>query len=320
MDPSLQTTSDLLTAEITYDIIVSDFGRDAALEYLRLAAAAEKRTIVAALGPSGHAFFDEYRRIMFTAVGDIAFFKEKAIRDSVSQHGYLTEDILVGDGLSPFTTEFVDRVAVTVAQEALAAIDRGHRHLRVAIPCNGLSNLATAIGRLISSEEELVRLAQAFDLSTSSLVRVGAAPIPIRTVPEAVVRQLADQRPGSHQNLLVLGTRGANAIYGALTDSDSIRVLPLDDSEFELITRAIVSSIGGTRADVAQCREQLDHTIIRARRDDLENLVVLEACTDFHFGLGLSSLQLFAEAMVEECYRPRHGLFPNSTPSRSIQT
>lgn len=303
MVPAVRT-SDLLEMHTTYDIIVSDFGRDATIEYLRLVSESEKQLIETILARDGYEFFDEYRRIMFTVIGDLAFLKESAIATNATNNGYLTEDILIGLGSSPMSQEFVDRMILSVIQEVLAAMDRGHKRLRLMIPCNTLSDLTKKVGRMIRSGEELKRTVKAYAPTIYDYDKTVAAQISVHTVPEAVMRHLAEiKEPGEMTHLLVLGTRNTNAIYEALSKSYAINVLPLNDLDYELIDKAIVASIGGEWNKVDLCREQLQKDIIEPRSDFFEDLVVLEACTDFRLGLGLNSLQVFAEAMVADCYQ-----------------
>lgn len=296
---------DLLAAPVTYDIVVSDFGRDATIEYLRLVSTLEKRFIVSILDQQKRAFFDEYRRIMFTTIGDVAFFKAQAIAEETKSVGYLTEDVLIGLGPTPTSQEFIDRVAFCVVQEALAALDRGHRRLRVMIPCNGLSRIAMEIGRVISSDADLKRLAERSKSPMPNFDRVATAGINVFTVPEAVVRHLAAPQEASRRmHVLVLGTPGTHAMYEEMSAACGIKILPIEKDEYDLIDRTIVASIGNDPAEVAACRENLQNKLIEPRRQLFgRDLIILEACTDFRLELGLSSLELFAEAMVSDCYR-----------------
>jgi hypothetical protein len=307
----------LLEAPVTYDIIIGDFGRDATIEYLRLMAASEKELIGSILHRQ-HEFFDEYRRIMFSVIGDVAFFKRPAIADHAANVGFLTEDILVGAGFTPMSSDLAGRVALSVAQEALAAFDRGYRRLRVALPCNGLHGLAKEVGRLLHSIVELRALFNSHDLVSSDFERLAAAEITIHTVPEAALRRLvASREPDGVTNLLVLGTPGANAIYAELADSSDIKVVPMNSDDYTLISQAIVASIGGDPAVVTHCREQLQMRLIAPLAAQFEGLVTLEACTDFRLGLGLSSLQLFADEMVADWYRANVFSENTSPPERS---
>jgi hypothetical protein len=305
---------DLLGGPVTYDLIISDFGREAAIEYLHLAARYEKQLIDSILRVGGYRFFDEYRRMMFTLIGDVAFFKEAMIADSTSRDGFLSETILVGVGFSPASRDFIKRVTISIAQEALAALGRGHQRLRVAIPCNGLSYLAKEVVRIINSDVELRLL---LEESNSGIQpnQIRLPPISVHTVPEAVVHHLAGiQQAGENIYLLVLGTRGAHAQYELLTNSTTINVLPIADHEFELLNRSIVAAIGGDPEEVTRSREQIRVELIEPRKRLFNNLVVLEACTDFRLGLGLNSLDLFAQAMVADCYR-----FVSSTETRMLR-
>ena len=69
------SAADLLRMKITYDIVISDFGRDATIEYLCRVSSLEKRLIERVLVRDNLEFFDEYRRIMFTVVADLSYFK-----------------------------------------------------------------------------------------------------------------------------------------------------------------------------------------------------------------------------------------------------
>jgi hypothetical protein len=295
---------DLLLMPITYDIIVSDFGRDATIEYLRIVATSEKRLINKVLENEHREFFDEYRRIMFTVIGDLAYFKEKAISESAVHNGFLTEDILIGLGSSPMSDGFVDRVSFSVIQEILAAIDRGHQRLRIMIPCNGLTVLAKKIEAVIRSGGELERIVSAYSSTISNLEKITSTTISVETVPNAVIRHLAKTNNQRETlQLLVLGTRGVNEIYRSFLNSYPMRILALTDLEYDLIDKTIVASIGGERTEIESCRRALHKELIQPR-NEYSNLVILEACTDFQLGLGLSSLEVFAEAMVSDCYEP----------------
>lgn len=306
------TPRGLLEAPKTFDIVIGDFGREAAIEYVRLMAAIEKRLIASFLNPEGREFFDEYRRIMFCVIGDVAFFKESAISRSAGDPGYLRDDILVGSEWSPMSEDFAGRVAVAVAQEAFAALGRGHRHLRVLLPCNGLYVLAKEVERLLRADAELTRLLERYQLSTLDVPTLTAAEIDFHTVPDAVVGHfMGRSQTAQRTNLLVLGTRGANAIYEQLSDPARVSVVPLQDGDYEVISKAVVASIGGDPDQIAHSREQLQRDLVEPCTARFPDLITVEACTDFRFGVGVSSLELFAEAMVKSHYR-RAGTSHNS--------
>ena len=60
-----------------YDIVLSDFGREATIRLLTELVNGERTRIQQLLeangGPREAPFFDEYRRIMFACVGDVAY-------------------------------------------------------------------------------------------------------------------------------------------------------------------------------------------------------------------------------------------------------
>ncbi len=296
---------DLLTMPITYDIIISDFGRDATIEYLRLVASLEKKLIGLILKPENLEFYDEYRRIMFSVIGDLNYFKETMIEENIVKRKCLTDEILIGVGRTAnLNNEFVDRVAFSVIQEIISAIDRNHLNIRILIPCNTLSSLTKTIEGIITSEEKLIRINKLNSNKLIGIERISSAKIIIKTVPDSVMNYLSvNKNPYKKMNLLVLGTSETNLIYNALSVLYPINIIPLTLRDQELINNAIVASIGGNSKLVKQCTKTLEMEIIEPIKNKFSNLIILEACTDFHLGLGLNSLEVFASETVTDLYR-----------------
>ena len=301
---STTRVDELVRLPVTYDIIIGDFGRDATIEYLRLMAAYERSVLEPVLRREGREFFDEYRRIMFAVLGDLAFFKKPAIAASVQGRGYFTDAILVGVGFTPPSADFIENVAISVVYEVVAALAKGYERLRIAVPCNGLSALATEVGRILRSESELHKLTSSRGLRILDIGQVVAAKPTVHTVPESVMAHLV-RRSERASSVLLLGTQGTNAIYRELASSQNVRVLPISDVEYAVINRAIVAAIGGDPDAIASSRQQLRSAVIEQHEATCPDLVIVEACTDFRLGLGLSSLELFAEAMVADAYSRR---------------
>jgi hypothetical protein len=289
---------------VCYDIIVGDFGRDATIEFLRLVSKSEKDFISEILKQDERKFFDEYRRIMFTVIGDVAYFKSDALRESAAEKGYLTDSILIGVG-SPMSSDFEDRVAWSILQEVYVATNRGYTRLRIAIPCNTLSSLAVSVGKRLGSKPERQRLIELYGDECFSPIELASTEISVHIVPEAVVRHVGATRSSQASTpILVLGTRDTNAMYEQLAPSYKLQVVPIEDRDYELINQAVVASIDRNPDDLLLSRDRIRQEVIEPRLSAFPDMVILEACTDFSLGLGLSSLQLFAEAMVADCYRP----------------
>ena len=79
----------------TYEVVVGDFGREAATRYLALLAEEERMFLSRLLATQDLPFLDEYRRIMFGHVGDVDFLKQATIRRVWSVIGHLTGEVLV---------------------------------------------------------------------------------------------------------------------------------------------------------------------------------------------------------------------------------
>ena len=121
---------------------------------------------------------------------------------------------------------------------------------------------------------------------------MAAADITVHTVPEMVLRHMAEKhRAGERPPLLVLGTRTAHAAYRALAGPCGFQVLALDGHEFELVNEAIVAAVGGDEVEIGRSRERVQRELVEPRRRTHGELAVLEACTDLQLGLGLSSLR-----------------------------
>ncbi len=297
---SVHTVHELLRHPITYDIIIGDFGRDATIEYLRLLADYERRVLGPILSAEGREFFDEYRRIMFVVLGDVAFFKQESIEQSIESRGYFADDILMGVGFTPPPRAFIDRVAISVACEVSVALAKGHQRIRIAIPCNGLSTLAREVAVILRSESAMRALMATYGIEISRPDRVAGARPEVYTVPDAVLRHLS--RRSTAASVLLLGTKGTNDIYREFAIPLNIRVLPIDDGEYSMINRAIVAAIGGSTETLESHRDRLRADVVEPRRVQFPGLVVVEACTDFELGLGLSSLRIFAEEMAAGAY------------------
>jgi hypothetical protein len=300
------TAANLLEIPVTYDIVVGDFGRDATIEYQRLVAEQEKQLINKILANENLDFFDEYRRIMYSVVADIAFLKKDEIRYSTRKHGHLTDEILIGVGTnSGMSQDFVDRVLLTVIQSVFTAVSRGYKRIRIMIPCNTLSGLTKQIGEMIHSNNIISNYANKFSYLVQKKDLLDKVNISIHTVIDSVIRHSMRTKDISEKiNFLVLGTRGTNELYTSYGQNYPISVLPLENWEYKLIDKTVVASIGGDREKIFACSNQLQTDLIAPRRKIYNNLFVLEACTDFHLGLGTSSLEAFASEMVLDCYQP----------------
>ncbi|HMG13927.1 MAG TPA: hypothetical protein VK590_00700, partial [Saprospiraceae bacterium] len=103
-------------------------------------------------------------------------------------------------------------------------------------------------------------------------------------------------------NLIILGVKEANIYYKKLAKEFNINILSLKKSEYEIIELAVIASINGELQDLKRIRKLLQDIIIQPRKEKYENIVVIEACTDFTFGIGKNSLTCFADVMVRECY------------------
>lgn len=290
----------LLRVPSSFEIVIGDFGRAAAVNYLRIALSRARSLICNILSRANLPFFDEYRRMMFCLVADIGFFKAELINKVVAHHGKLNEDVLIGLG-AQLSLDVVERVGLCVLQQVEAAVSRGYQRLNVTLPCNGLAPLAEAVSQLLRSPVEVDRIKRKYGWHLDGAL-LPLNQINVCTVPATVVDQLTKTVQRPKPALLILGTQGVNKLYAALGAARDLAVYPLSVEQYRIIDRAIVAAIGGKAHELETCRQLLTQHVIKPAMERQPKLVVVEACTDFDFGLGYSSLEILAEAMVLRAY------------------
>jgi hypothetical protein len=294
----------LLKRPYYYDIILSDFGRAAAIEYIRSVCDLEQATIQRHfLGPDGD-FYDEYRRIMFTFIADLGYFKNRQINAAISRGG-VDSDILIGFKGEAMPYDIRDRITAAVIQQVYLALGRGYRNIRIIIPCNTISPLGHHIYELVSNQEKFnaIMVGQSPSLPVFHLppgVKFGLYTPPALVIDE-ICRQQADRA-----SLLVLGTPATVRVYQELVANkgleDRLTVMPLQSEEQLLVNRLIETAIGADADLYNAAREKVKSIIILAKQKTADNLTVVEACTDIRLGLGINSLDVLVARTVSDAY------------------
>ena len=261
---------------VTYDVVIGDFGREAATRYLNVLAVEERSLLSKLLVAEGLPFFDEYRRIMFSHVGDVSFLKGPMIGHVWETRGHLTDEVLVAVSGHAVQPELVMAMVRVIRGETMSALTRGHQRVRATIVCNTLSDALEDAVRIVNE-----------DLALTG-GRVTAHGVVGSSVATLARHGMLDR------TYAVIGTEPTRAQYGQL----GMKVLSFTGQQQAVIDEAIVASIAG-KPSVA--RAYLESLVASLRRDQ-PGLVVLEACTDLNVGVGLDSVRLMAEHMVHECY------------------
>jgi hypothetical protein len=284
-----------------YDIVIGDFGREAATRYMALLAQEERRQLAPLLRNAGLPFLDEYRRIMFGLIGDVAFLKETTIQNVWASRGHLTDDVLVAIKDHDVPADMVLRLACLIRDQAQSATFRGHGRVRVTLLCNALSDTVALATRMASSSDEAFSAAgvagyrlPGWDALSLDLSSYG--------VVESAVAQMARLGLLRNQVFVVLGAQMARDQYARVGGEHGMKVAPLTAGQQLVIDEAVVACVDGADEVVAAARNKIDEFILRPLREAFPTLMVLEACTDFDFGLGLDSLRLMAQHMIHDCY------------------
>ena len=114
-------------------VVLGDFGRDAALNFCALLSRFERELLQQLIaGP----FFDEYRRLTPTLVGDLPFTKAVALEGAAWP---LDSRVLVGFPGGLAQDEVTPRLAVLMLEALRGPVARGATEALVLLPCNTLS-------------------------------------------------------------------------------------------------------------------------------------------------------------------------------------
>ncbi|MEM2161108.1 MAG: hypothetical protein QXN55_09165 [Candidatus Nitrosotenuis sp.] len=302
--------SSLLQQPCIFDIIISDFGRESAIEFIRSLAIIEKRIIHTYLDQPDMEFYDEYRRIMFVFIGDIAYFKRAQI-ERYRQKGYLDERILLGIGDLEIPDDIRDRLIYSTLEQIYVGLNHGYDNIRIVIPCNTLSPLGFHLRQLLLDKEQalkLLRTTLGSELRSEIIERLKQAKFSIYTVPTIVLDEITKSR-GTKADLLVLGTTPIMEIYKSEVDNMRLdyKLLELSKADQTLINRTVVAAIDGDASVVRQMRQRIDADVINPRKQQNQEMVVVEACTDFDLALGINSREVFVHRLVYDAYGLTNG-------------
>ena len=290
-----------------FDIILSDFGRAAAIEYIKSVAELEQKVIQRHFLDKGSEFYDEYRRIMFTVIADLGYFKNRQINAAVPK-GKFDSDILIGFNGQSIPDDIRDRITIAVIEQVYIALNRGYKNIRIIIPCNTISPLGHHIYDLLSNPEEFKAILPRYSgISHSSPVfsLLADAKFSLCTPPALLIDEIRKAHVGK-VSILVFGTPVTVEIYKSLIMKlglvNQLTVLPLKSGEQDLINRVIEAAIGGDSALSDSIKKEIIDKIILPRQKVAGDLRVIEACTDIRLGLGINSLDVLVTRAVNDVY------------------
>jgi len=285
-------------------VVVSDFGRDAALRFCTELARRERGVIGKDL-PASARFYDEYRRMALRVVGELPFIKAPWLAGYHEDRRLFDDRVLVGFPGGPPVEEIVARVAVLVVESLAGPAARGCGRAIVALPCNTLAPVSWALRDAFRSRSTLGAMLDeaggappGFDVVAR---RLAGTRVAFPTVPEAVLARC--EREGD-QVILPLGTPGIARVYerAAVERGVPVSVATLNPADHGTVMEAIQASIA---AD-ARRRDESAQALIGLRDEALERFgaatTVVEACTDLDYGVGLDSVGCYADAAVSLVY------------------
>ncbi|MBT3217835.1 MAG: hypothetical protein HN348_01980 [Proteobacteria bacterium] len=286
----------------TLAIILSDFGRDAALRFCALLSDLERRQICEYL-PEGATFYDEYRRLSLVLIGDLGFAKAPVLD---TYDGLLDDRVLVGfpSGLTPH--DVAARLGVLALQAMVGAVHRGVEQIFVLVPCNTLAPVQWQLQQSFSSEAGLRAMLAETSMSAEPygdvLSRLAQLSTIFPTVPEAVVERAVKEGIAT---ILPLGTVEIDEVYrqAVARQGQEMTLLRPDQAGRDAVLHAIQAGISKSGAARKLARANLTKLVL-GFQEIHGDLLCVEACTDLDYGVGLDSNTVYAQAVVEAVYGP----------------
>jgi hypothetical protein len=293
-------------ANPTLAVVLGDFGRDATLRFCMTLSISERRRIQEQLTP-GSPFYDEYRCITLSIVGDLPFVKGSHLAIYSSRNKLLDDRILVGFPNGINQDEIVPRMGVLALHSIWNAVSREVYRVQVLNPCNTLAPTSWALEERFATVDSILEMLNESGLDGGKreeyLVQqiVDQIELSFPTVPEAVIQTLEEQRRSA---LMPLGTIGIAETYRCALSrlGSTLHLVEPDPAEQKTVFDAIRASIAQDprRREASRCKlEQLAQKAIEKHG---KGLAVVEASTDLDYGVGIDSNTAYAETVVKAIY------------------
>lgn len=292
----------------TLALVLSDFGRDATLRFCALLAESEREWLKAQL-PHGAKFFDEHRRMTLSVVGDLPFAKAPTLERYVSEGKPLDDGVLIGFPGGPPLESVTARLGVLVLEAMAGPLRRGCRRAVVLLPCNTLAPTSWALEELFREPSRLEGMVRDAGLApwpelkaTVEILATGEVDMCFPTVPGAVAELAA---MGGAGTIVPWGTESICEVYAeALSRAghESIRCAGVEESERPIVLKAIRAAIDGALAGRQDAKEELSQLARQIQDRTSGGVLIVEACTDLDYGVGLDSVAALADVTIREVY------------------
>jgi hypothetical protein len=298
-------------SEVSYafDVVLSDFGRTSALKLLRETSNIE-RALVQRILDSQHKrivpFLDEYRRMMFCAIGDVAYIKRDLLASYADRADELPSTVLFGVGGTRISATHVEAMADVLYSPIRSAIERGYDSVRIVIPCNTMGAVESQLRNELSCRlpDVLCRTVGAEDESPILNTHESGPDLSLYSLPRVVVRHVLSGLSTAH--LLVLGTELARESYAEIAQTfadGAVDIAPVTRHQQRLMDELLLASIREDSGGVAVLSDRLERDVILPmQREYGSSLVTIQASTDYDINVGTNSLRLLATQLVLDVY------------------
>ncbi len=286
-------------------LVISGFGRKAAIDFLERAEKRERETIIDSTDCGD--FFDEYRRTSISLHENLRYFKKDVLEPFISSKTKLDKSVMVGFSGGLDVSDVAPEIGRTVLEGCAFPLKNGVDQIVIAVPCNTLSPLTDMLEKYFASEKRIEKLARETDpLFSQEVLNAIIGPLletdlEFPSVAEAVVNAADGDNFG---HILPLGTENIAEIYedAAEKTGSHAKILSAPEELKCMVQRAIRSCIEGDESAIAKSRLEVQKKASEVSRRHKEPVMVVEACTDLDLDIGSDSLEIYADYVIDSIY------------------
>lgn len=290
-----------LYSDVYHVYVIGDFGRTATFDFCKRFIDEEKHIIQKELGEND--FYDEYRRTMLTVHSYLPMIKEKQISKFYKSGNYINDSILIGfpDGMSIDTA--IEKFCLMSIQFLLSKDNISTKKI-ITLPCNTLSPALLKVKEFVNDFDQITNLAEFHNLNiTKKEVQdiVENDTVEFVTVAEAAINYVTKKE---YDFVLPLGTSDISNIYTNVISRTKSKIKLIDASEKlqGFVFKAITASINNSEVEIIKQTQNIKEEIEIVKKQYNGSIAIIEACTDLNMGIGLISLNLYADYIASHIY------------------
>ena len=290
-----------LYSDIYHIYVIGDFGRTATFDFCKRFINEEKNLIQKKL--DGNDFYDEYRRTMLTVHSYLPMIKENQISKFYKSGNYINDSILIGfpNGVSIDTV--IEKFCLMSISFLLSKDNISTKKI-ITLPCNTLSPALLKVKEFVKDADQISRMAELNNLTiTKKDVQhiVANNSVKFITVAETVIDYISKN---NYDFVLPLGTSDISNIYMNVISrtKSKIKLIEVSEKLQGFVFKAITASINNSEEEIRKQIQNIKKEIEIVKKQHKVSIAIIEACTDLNLGIGLVSLNLYAEYIANYTY------------------